>query len=210
MIGYFFFQNVIIFSNVIPYKCNILAWNWSNTMNIFSALWLLMVWCFSTRASVATLLSMHPSISSCVAVNKWQSSTVDLQWSAYICSTNAANCNTNNKYMSTLHKTGIIWALMHLISPVCSKASSGWQQYRHQNSDLLALWVRNLAMKAMVCLHKGQKYILLMMLSWMYIISFWSLLWYKFIYVTIPIHFSPDLELLRNHYYQWLSFLSWF
>ena len=76
-LGIFFFQNVIIFSNVIPYKCNILAWNWSNTMNIFSALWLLMVWCFSTRASVATLLSMHPSISSCLVVNKWQSSTVD-------------------------------------------------------------------------------------------------------------------------------------
>ena len=28
-----------------------------------------MVWCFSTRASVATLLSMHPCISSCLQVN---------------------------------------------------------------------------------------------------------------------------------------------
>ena len=29
-----FFQNVILFSNVVRYKCNIFIWNWSNTMNI--------------------------------------------------------------------------------------------------------------------------------------------------------------------------------
>ena len=37
------------------------------------ALWLLMSWCFSTRSSVAIVLRMHPSISSCLCVNeaKW-------------------------------------------------------------------------------------------------------------------------------------------
>ena len=32
-------------------------------MNIWSPLWILMAWCFSIRTSVATLLSMHPCIS---------------------------------------------------------------------------------------------------------------------------------------------------
>ena len=35
-------------------------------MNILSALWILMTWCFSTRASVATGMSMHPCIFSCL------------------------------------------------------------------------------------------------------------------------------------------------
>ena len=38
-------------------------------MNIQSALWVLMAWCLSTRASVATVLGMHPCISSCLWVN---------------------------------------------------------------------------------------------------------------------------------------------
>ena len=53
------FQNVISFSNVIPYKCHISVSNWSNTISIYSALWILMTWCFSTRASVATVLHTH-------------------------------------------------------------------------------------------------------------------------------------------------------
>ena len=48
---------------IIHYICNNLAWNCSNTMHILSELWLLMAWCFSTRASVATVLSAHPCIS---------------------------------------------------------------------------------------------------------------------------------------------------
>ena len=35
-----------------------------NTINIYSALWILMAWCFSTRAHVATVLSIHPCVSS--------------------------------------------------------------------------------------------------------------------------------------------------
>ena len=35
-----FFQNVILFSNVVHHKCNIFIWNWSNTMNVLSALWM--------------------------------------------------------------------------------------------------------------------------------------------------------------------------
>ena len=55
-----FFQNVILFSNAVHYKRNILQWNHSSTMNILSTLWTLMAWCFSTRASVATVLNTHP------------------------------------------------------------------------------------------------------------------------------------------------------
>ena len=33
----------ILFSNIVPYNCNISVWIWSNTMNINSALWVLMV-----------------------------------------------------------------------------------------------------------------------------------------------------------------------
>ena len=39
-------------------------------MNILSALWLLLTWCFSTRASVATVLIMHPFVSSRLWVNE--------------------------------------------------------------------------------------------------------------------------------------------
>ena len=41
------------------------AWNWLNTVNTESALWLLMAWCFNTRASVTTMLITHLCVSSC-------------------------------------------------------------------------------------------------------------------------------------------------
>ena len=66
LINWVFFYG-IVFSTIILFKCNISVWNWSNTMNILSALWILMV--FSTRALVATRLSMHLRISSCTWVN---------------------------------------------------------------------------------------------------------------------------------------------
>ena len=62
------FSNAILFSHVEHYKYNISVWIWSYTMNISSALWVLMAWCFSTRASVATLLNTHPCVSSCLGV----------------------------------------------------------------------------------------------------------------------------------------------
>ena len=55
----------ILFSNTIPYKCDISASNWSNTMKILSPLWIHMAWSFSTKASAARVLSMHLCISSC-------------------------------------------------------------------------------------------------------------------------------------------------
>ena len=55
----------VIFYNV-PYKYN--GINWSNAMNIQSALWVLRAWCFSTRASVATVLSLHPFVSRILGV----------------------------------------------------------------------------------------------------------------------------------------------
>ena len=48
---------------------NISIWNWSNTMNVLSALWILMAWCFSTRASEATVLTTHPCVFRCLRVN---------------------------------------------------------------------------------------------------------------------------------------------
>ena len=39
-------------------------------MYIWSALWLLLAWCFSNRASVATVLSTHPCISSCFCLKE--------------------------------------------------------------------------------------------------------------------------------------------
>ena len=68
-LGHFFFQNVISFSDAVHLMCNIFIWNWSNTMNAYSALWILMAWCFSTRASVATVLTTHPCVSRGLRVN---------------------------------------------------------------------------------------------------------------------------------------------
>ena len=67
------FQNVIWFDH-----WNILAWNYYSTMNIWSALWLLMTWCFSTGASVATVLNTHSCISSCLRVNIFEEERVDI------------------------------------------------------------------------------------------------------------------------------------
>ena len=63
-----FFQNVISFSDAVHLMCNIFIWSWSNTMNFWSALWILMAWCFSTRASVAIVLTTHPCVSRCLRV----------------------------------------------------------------------------------------------------------------------------------------------
>ena len=68
-LGHCFFQNVISFSDVVHLMCNIFIWNWFNTMNVYSALWILMAWCFSIRASVATVLTTHPCVSRCLRVN---------------------------------------------------------------------------------------------------------------------------------------------
>ena len=37
-------------------------------MNVQSASWILMAWCFSTRSSVATVLTAHPCVSRCLRV----------------------------------------------------------------------------------------------------------------------------------------------
>ena len=69
-----FFQNLVLFGRVVHFEWNIFVWNWSNTINNYSALWILMAWCFSTRASVATVLRMHPCIVSCLWVNSMRPS----------------------------------------------------------------------------------------------------------------------------------------
>ena len=64
-----FIQNVISAFNYVQNRCYTFAQNWSDTMNIQSALWILvMAWCFSTRASIATVLSANPCVSRCLRV----------------------------------------------------------------------------------------------------------------------------------------------
>ena len=70
-LGMITFQNVISFSDIFHSKYNMLVWNWSDTMNISTALSLLLAWCFSTRAAVATVLSTQPCISSHFLVKVW-------------------------------------------------------------------------------------------------------------------------------------------
>ena len=52
---FFFPQNLILYFDIVHFKSNILVWNGSNAMGILWALWILMTWSFSTRASVATV-----------------------------------------------------------------------------------------------------------------------------------------------------------
>ena len=47
--------------------CDISAWNEPNTTNIYSAVWVLMTWCFS-KAPVATVFGAHRWFSSCLWV----------------------------------------------------------------------------------------------------------------------------------------------
>ena len=64
------FKKLILFSHVVHYEWNVVVWNYSNTMNIWSTLWILMAWCsISTRTSVATVLNMHLCVSSCLRLN---------------------------------------------------------------------------------------------------------------------------------------------
>ena len=62
---------MIVFCNVVHYKCNVLVWNWSNTI-ILIALWILMAWCFGTGASLITMLNMRLCVSSCLVVDRFK------------------------------------------------------------------------------------------------------------------------------------------
>ena len=61
-----FFLNIIKFSEVVYYIINVILMSetWYNAMDIGSALWILMAWCFSTRTSLTTTPSKHPCVSS--------------------------------------------------------------------------------------------------------------------------------------------------
>ena len=47
---------------------NFLVWNWSSLINFLSSLWILIAWCLSAVASVATVLRTPPCIPSCLLV----------------------------------------------------------------------------------------------------------------------------------------------
>ena len=57
-----FFQSLISFTNAVCHRFNIFLRKWLNMMHVCSALWVLMVWHFSTRTSVATVLSTYPCV----------------------------------------------------------------------------------------------------------------------------------------------------
>ena len=83
------------FSNV-PYKYYIFVWSWFNTMNILSALLILMAWSFSTRASVATMLNIVEGLT----IKTWlQGYSQIFQW-LFFCETNSSK----NKTFTTLYK----------------------------------------------------------------------------------------------------------
>ena len=79
----FFSKLMTSFSNAIPFKCIILLWNWSNTMNILWALWILMVWCFSTGASVATILRMQDAFPAVYGLNGQSLVLKRMRWQAH-------------------------------------------------------------------------------------------------------------------------------
>ena len=56
------------FSNFVHYKRNNIAWGWSNAVDIWLSPWILMAQRFNNKASVATMLSRHPCMSSCLWV----------------------------------------------------------------------------------------------------------------------------------------------
>ena len=47
-------------------------WKWVNTTHMGSAMWEIMVWYFSNRASVATVLSTHPCVSRCLWISPFK------------------------------------------------------------------------------------------------------------------------------------------
>ena len=59
------FLNVFLFSNEVNHKCNNSACNYSNTISIHSALWVLMALCFKHEGISTTMLNKHPCLSSC-------------------------------------------------------------------------------------------------------------------------------------------------
>ena len=52
-----FLQTGILFWDVVYYRCNNFVWNRYNAMDIWSALWMQVAWCFITRSPVAIMLS---------------------------------------------------------------------------------------------------------------------------------------------------------
>ena len=77
-LGYVF-QTVILDSNIVCSKhvwMYCFVWNRSNAIDAKSVRWLLIIWCFSTRASVATVLMLHSCVSNYLWVNLFSISPV--------------------------------------------------------------------------------------------------------------------------------------
>ena len=89
--------------------CNF-KWNWSNKLNVQSILRILIAWCFSTRASIATVLTMHPCVFRCL---------IHWGWVTHICVGIITNIGSDNG-LSPGRRQAIIWtnAGILLIEPL--------------------------------------------------------------------------------------------
>ena len=86
---------------IMSYYFHFSVWNWSNAMNIQSAPRILMAWCWSTRASVATVLSGHLRVSSCSWINQSEFLLPGAGWNI---------SNISNVYMSPYKHFPRYWA----------------------------------------------------------------------------------------------------
>ena len=57
------FRHVISFSHVVCYKRNIWGWNLSITIDIISALWIVMAWCIRASVVIVPRVPTHTSTS---------------------------------------------------------------------------------------------------------------------------------------------------
>ena len=84
------------------------AWNWSNARNIWPALWVLMAWCFSTRTSVASVLSIHPCVSRFSWVNMHHRCLIECQLDWLL----GVACGRNIRYV--ISSDNQVWSIAQL------------------------------------------------------------------------------------------------
>ena len=128
--------NVILFPYVVYYNGNILVWSWSDAMYISAGLWILMAWCFSTRASVSTVLSMHPCISSCMWVN-------------FQCIMMSVFSPSRPDFLYVWDPTLIITVTADALAPIGTRPST--------NTRMTAKWNR-LSLKFVWVIHSSRKF----------------------------------------------------
>ena len=93
--------------NAVHYKCDIFVWNWPIKINNLSSPLVFMAWCFTIRASVATLLKTQPCVS---AVYGFQIKLQPWRYSMFITVTSLNRHGVSNHW--NLHVT--VWSTLCL------------------------------------------------------------------------------------------------